>query len=143
MEFYSPNLHTCVTRFTALGQARRLLIIHACVQIWDDIQDDIKLRNSSLGVYVTMIGSSVHSVTHAYECNVSCVWQGRPEVKHRASLSLLQEYQLIVSGHSLGAGVASVLALLLRKHFPDLHCYAFSPPGCVFRSAHTILKASE
>ena len=45
----------------------------------------------------------------------------------------LQDYQLIVSGHSLGAGVASVLALLLRKSYPDLHCYALSPPGCVFK----------
>jgi hypothetical protein len=43
-----------------------------------------------------------------------------------------KDYQLIVTGHSLGAGVTSVLALLLQKDFPDLHCYAFSPPGCVF-----------
>ena len=39
------------------------------------------------------------------------------------------DYQLVVVGHSLGAGTAAILAILLRQQFPDLHCYAFSPPG--------------
>ena len=34
-----------------------------------------------------------------------------------------------VPGHSLGAGVAATLAVLLRNKFPGLICYAFSPPG--------------
>lgn len=38
-------------------------------------------------------------------------------------------YKLIVVGHSLGAGAASVLAFLLREKYPNLFCYAFSPPG--------------
>lgn len=32
-------------------------------------------------------------------------------------------------GHSLGAGTAAILAMLLRPSYPDLFCYAFSPPG--------------
>ncbi|CAI8025413.1 Diacylglycerol lipase-alpha, partial [Geodia barretti] len=28
-----------------------------------------------------------------------------------------------------GAGVASLLAILLKKHHQNLHCYAYSPPG--------------
>lgn len=43
----------------------------------------------------------------------------------------LQSYELVVVGHSLGAGIASLLALLLRPMFPKLRCFAFSPPGCV------------
>jgi sn1-specific diacylglycerol lipase len=39
--------------------------------------------------------------------------------------------QLIVCGHSLGAGVAALLSLLLRPYFPNLKCYAFSPPGAL------------
>lgn len=45
-------------------------------------------------------------------------------------------HKLIITGHSLGAGVASILALLLfeSKDYRDkIVCYAFSPPGCVFR----------
>ncbi|KAE8579419.1 hypothetical protein XENTR_v10024035 [Xenopus tropicalis] len=39
------------------------------------------------------------------------------------------EYKLVVVGHSLGAGAAAVLAIMLRNSFPTLKCYAFSPPG--------------
>ena len=46
------------------------------------------------------------------------------------------EYKLVITGHSLGAGVASVLAFLLyqsKVYRERIICYAFSPPGCVFR----------
>eukprot|EP00124_Ichthyophonus_hoferi_P004262 Ihof_evm2s449 gene=Ihof_evmTU2s449 len=40
-------------------------------------------------------------------------------------------YVVSIVGHSLGAGTASVLALLYAERHPDLplHCYAFGPPG--------------
>lgn len=42
----------------------------------------------------------------------------------------------MVTGHSLGAGVASILTLLIKLSdgfkFPNLVCYAFSPPGSLF-----------
>lgn len=41
-------------------------------------------------------------------------------------------YQLLVEGHSLGAGVAAVVATMLRPQYPSVRCLAFSPPGCVF-----------
>ena len=40
-------------------------------------------------------------------------------------------YNLIIVGHSLGAGCAAILGLLLRERYPDLHCYCYSPPGTV------------
>lgn len=45
-----------------------------------------------------------------------------------------QGYQLVITGHSLGAGVASILALLIKLNlnFPNMTCYAFSPPGSLF-----------
>ena len=43
------------------------------------------------------------------------------------------EFQLILVGHSLGAGTAAILALLLRDEYPNLHCYAYSPPGGLLR----------
>ncbi|XP_071671212.1 diacylglycerol lipase-beta isoform X3 [Patagioenas fasciata] len=39
------------------------------------------------------------------------------------------EYRLVIVGHSLGGGTASILAVMLRNSFPTLRCYAFSPPG--------------
>lgn len=46
-------------------------------------------------------------------------------------LSQTRGLRLVVCGHSLGAGVASLLSLLLRPYVPTLHCYAFSPPGAM------------
>jgi len=49
----------------------------------------------------------------------------------------MQEYQLVITGHSLGAGVAAILALLMRddSKYCGLQCFAFSPPGGLMRSA--------
>ncbi|XP_063286431.1 diacylglycerol lipase-beta [Pelobates fuscus] len=45
------------------------------------------------------------------------------------AFTIAPEYKLVVVGHSLGAGAASMLAIMLRNSFPTLKCYAFSPPG--------------
>ncbi|VDM42009.1 unnamed protein product [Toxocara canis] len=44
---------------------------------------------------------------------------------------LYPNYGISVCGHSLGAGVATLLALLLKQSYDSVRCYAFSPPGCV------------
>ena len=49
-------------------------------------------------------------------------------------------FKLIVVGHSLGAGCAAVLAMLLRQHYPNLHCFAYSPPGCLNEPAASYTK---
>ncbi|KAJ8598254.1 hypothetical protein CTAYLR_005486 [Chrysophaeum taylorii] len=47
--------------------------------------------------------------------------------------SRLIGYEIVVVGHSLGAGVAALLALALRSSsdFPSTRCVAFSPPGAL------------
>ena len=47
-------------------------------------------------------------------------------------IPLPQDYQLVVVGHSLGAGAAGVLSVQLREDYPGLVCYTYSPVGCVF-----------
>ena len=49
----------------------------------------------------------------------------------------LQNYRIVLTGHSLGAAVASVLAVLFKERLPaeqtkDLKAYTFSTPGAVF-----------
>ena len=41
-----------------------------------------------------------------------------------------KDYQLRVTGHSLGAGAASFVALFLRSKFPDVKAITYEPPGC-------------
>ena len=38
-------------------------------------------------------------------------------------------YRFIIVGHSLGAGVASVVSCLLHEEFPDLKCFAYAAPA--------------
>eukprot|EP00126_Sphaerothecum_destruens_P015194 Sdes_comp9119_c0_seq1m583 len=38
------------------------------------------------------------------------------------------DFEIFLTGHSLGAATAILLSLLLRPEFPGLHCFAYSPP---------------
>ncbi|EIE27007.1 alpha/beta-hydrolase [Coccomyxa subellipsoidea C-169] len=38
-------------------------------------------------------------------------------------------WRLVVTGHSLGAGVAALLSLKMLDQYPRLKCWAYSPPG--------------
>jgi hypothetical protein len=49
---------------------------------------------------------------------------------HNASSSY-SHYRVMVTGHSLGAGTAVLLAWLLKDAYPSLHCYAYGTPGSV------------
>ncbi|XP_012670112.2 diacylglycerol lipase-beta [Clupea harengus] len=53
----------------------------------------------------------------------------------RQAFSIAPEYRLVITGHSLGAGTAAILAVLLRNMYPTLQCYAFSPPGGLMSKA--------
>ena len=48
-------------------------------------------------------------------------------------LFLPQKYQLIICGHSLGAGVSSLLGMFLREKLPKLklQVYAYATPACL------------
>jgi len=48
-----------------------------------------------------------------------------------ASTPLTQSYSLVIVGHSLGAGTATLLSLSLKKEYPTLRCFAFGCPGSV------------
>ncbi|EUB63167.1 Sn1-specific diacylglycerol lipase beta [Echinococcus granulosus] len=42
---------------------------------------------------------------------------------------LRPRYPVVICGHSLGAGLVSLMSVLLKPHYPELKAYAFSPPG--------------
>jgi hypothetical protein len=41
-----------------------------------------------------------------------------------------REYHLRLVGHSLGAGICTLLGYMLQPRFPSLRVFNFSPPGC-------------
>ncbi|XP_036167949.1 diacylglycerol lipase-beta isoform X1 [Myotis myotis] len=57
------------------------------------------------------------------------------------AFSVAPEYRLVIIGHSLGAGAAALLALMLRGAYPHVRCYAFSPPrGLLSKSLYEYSK---
>nr|XP_021507452.1 sn1-specific diacylglycerol lipase beta isoform X1 [Meriones unguiculatus] len=51
------------------------------------------------------------------------------------AFSVAPEYRLVLVGHSLGAGAAALLAIMLRGAYPQVRAYAFSPPRGLWRRA--------
>ena len=49
------------------------------------------------------------------------------------AILLFQGAKLVVTGHSLGAGAAALLTILLKPKYPDVTCFAFAPPGELVR----------
>ncbi|VDM01215.1 unnamed protein product [Schistocephalus solidus] len=46
---------------------------------------------------------------------------------------LRPDYPLVLCGHSLGAGLVSLMSVLLRPQYPELKAYAFEPPGALMK----------
>ncbi|VDD82804.1 unnamed protein product [Mesocestoides corti] len=46
-----------------------------------------------------------------------------------AARRLRPRYPVVICGHSLGAGLVSLMSALLQPSYPELKAYAFSPPG--------------
>lgn len=43
----------------------------------------------------------------------------------RVHVQTYPHYRLVITGHSLGAGTAVLLTMLLRAAFPSVICYAY------------------
>ncbi len=40
-----------------------------------------------------------------------------------------RNWSIVLTGHSLGAGAAALVALYIRSFYPNSRCWAFEPPG--------------
>ncbi|XP_017777073.1 PREDICTED: sn1-specific diacylglycerol lipase beta-like [Nicrophorus vespilloides] len=58
------------------------------------------------------------------------------------ALNKYPEYGLVLTGHSLGAGVAALLAIKIRPSYPELKVYAFATPaGVLSREAARLTES--
>lgn len=51
------------------------------------------------------------------------------------AFSKVNNYNLVVTGHSLGSGCACILSILLREKYPNLRCFCYSPTGALLNEA--------
>jgi sn1-specific diacylglycerol lipase len=43
------------------------------------------------------------------------------------------KFNLLIVGHSMGAGTGAILSILLKDKYPNLKCFAYSTPGGLLR----------
>jgi len=79
----------------------------------------------------------------------TCKWILQDMKKHEildklynAQSSKYSHYQLRLTGHSLGAGCAAILGMMLKPTYPNLKCHCFSPPGCTM-SENAAIECEE
>lgn len=117
---------------------RAIVIIVRGTFALEDAVTDVSLRPVSLHDAGTTYGFNGESEYAHSGMFASAEWVAEDLKRLGILETLLQgtncrypNYRLYISGHSLGAGVAAILALMLHSAFPTLRCLCFEPPGCV------------
>ena len=49
------------------------------------------------------------------------------------ALDSAEDFDIVCVGHSLGAGAAAILAIMLRQEYTTTKCFCYSPPGGTLR----------
>jgi sn1-specific diacylglycerol lipase len=101
----------------------------------DDLMTDVNLDPQSLQDLAHEHGFEADDTQFCHAGVVASARNVYSDLERHGLLErLLQQeypdYQLRLVGHSLGAGVATLLGYMLKARFPSLQVYNFSPPGC-------------
>uniref|UniRef100_A0A7S3VM95 sn-1-specific diacylglycerol lipase n=1 Tax=Dunaliella tertiolecta TaxID=3047 RepID=A0A7S3VM95_DUNTE len=76
---------------------------------------------------ILMCSIAIKNHLEQYQVLHAAFEKGRKEGQQQQGST--SDYKLIITGHSLGAGVAAVLGLLLLPSYPGLRVWAHAPPG--------------
>lgn len=105
------------------------------------LQSNLELSNAEL--------NSVNSLPDDIEVHLGMAEAAIYVFKQLRQKHLLEQahvhypdYPIVVTGHSLGAGTAVILAFILRLKFPNIKCYAFGPPGALLNSPASKMSMS-
>lgn len=113
-----------------------ILSVRGTLSVADCITD---LLYEPAGLDGTLLGSNesngIPAGSMAHNGVLGCARALHADLQKRGTLRDALEapqhrgWTLIITGHSLGAGVATLLGLMLRSWRPELRVWAFSPPG--------------
>jgi sn1-specific diacylglycerol lipase len=116
---------------------KSIVIVIRGTESLEDALKDLTVRPTSLketGDKCGFDGTDIYAHSGILE---STTWIYEDIKKHGVIDKLLLDkkskftnYRLRITGHSLGAGCAAILSLMLRPTHPNLRCHCFCPPGC-------------
>lgn len=101
----------------------------------DDLVTDVNLDPEPVQGLAQEHGFDADDQQYCHAGIVACARNVYTDLqKHGLLEEVLREkhpdYHLRLVGHSLGAGVATLLGYMLKAQFPSLKVFNFSPPGC-------------
>lgn len=119
--------------FVAIDYAREKIVVSIRGTLsMKDVLTDLNAEGEPLPLNPTredflghkgMVQAAVYIKNKLYEENLI-----EKALNHNPSRGS-QNYGLVLVGHSLGAGTAAILAILLKQDFANLQCFSYSPPG--------------
>ena len=131
----------CLRHFVAVDHSSRAVIlsIRGTASISDVLHDAVAYADPFCG-----------GLAHAGMALMArAVWAAAGEDVRTALAQAPEDYELILTGHSLGAGVASLLTILLHDECPAVtqlasrvRCFAYAPPP-VYLSDYTLLPSAR
>ncbi|RDD45324.1 Sn1-specific diacylglycerol lipase beta [Trichoplax sp. H2] len=118
-----------------------LAVDHSRKSVVVSIRGTLSLIDLAADMIATPIKLLVDGVEDAYTHQgiTKCAENIKQKLDENNLLAIVMKqhssYRLIITGHSLGAGAAAILSILLRRDYPKLLCYAYSPPGGLVSSS--------
>jgi hypothetical protein len=112
-------------------EVKKIVIVVRGTRSLEDLVIDLKFLPDSLDEVGKVCGFS----GDGYYCHQGFLLRSKwiyNDIKKQQVLKKLfssdspfKSYSVVVTGHSLGAGCASILSLMLRPAFESLHCFAY------------------
>ncbi len=108
----------------------------------EDLATDLQVNSSNMSRVGEVCGFDGSNMRVHRGMLTRCKWIYNDLTRRKLLTSLLStcdenrinnpchDFNLIFTGHSLGAGIAAILGTMFRPKYPRLQCYAFCPPGC-------------
>jgi hypothetical protein len=136
--FYASFLNGIVSTPYAIlvdTSTKKVLITIRGTMSIEDMVVDLQYKPALLEKIGVVCGSNLkgHSCHKGFLARSKWLYNDIHKTKVLKTLysneSPFKDYGLVCAGHSLGAGCASLLAIMIRPSFPSVRCFAYEPPG--------------
>lgn len=122
-------------RRTVVISIRGTLSLEDCLTDLNAQVETFLFEDKEVSAHRGMLRSAQHILQDLESRNLIQKAVASLEIGYQSPHQPPDSYQLVVTGHSLGAGAAVLLTFLLKAKYPHVQCYSFGTPGsCVDRT---------